>query len=32
MENDFFLEIFNKLLEVNNTEILIVFDIYGDIW
>ena len=35
MENDdntFFLDVFNKLLKINENEILILFDIDGNIW
>ena len=30
--NDFFLDILNRLLEVNNTKIIIIFDKKGNIW
>ena len=30
--NDFFLDIFNHLLKVNKEEILIIFDVNGNIW
>ena len=30
--NNFFLDIFNKLLKINEDNIMIIFDVYGDIW
>jgi prophage antirepressor-like protein len=30
--NNFFLDIFNKLLKINEDNIMIIFDINGDIW
>ncbi len=30
--NNFFLDIFNHLLKINENEILIIFDINGNIW
>ena len=30
--NNFFLDIFNELLKINEDNIIIVFDINGDIW
>lgn len=29
---DFFLEIFNNLLKLNNKDIIIIFDVDGNIW
>jgi hypothetical protein len=28
----YFLDVFNKLLKINNNEIIIIFDTDGDIW
>jgi prophage antirepressor-like protein len=30
--NNFFLEVFNNLLKINDSEILIIFDVDGNIW
>ena len=29
---NFFLDVFNKLLKINDEEIIVIFDIHGDIW
>ena len=30
--NIFFMEIFNEILKINNNEIVIIYDINGNIW
>ena len=32
IDNDFFMNIFDKILQVNDNFILIIFDIDGNIW
>jgi prophage antirepressor-like protein len=29
---DFFLDIFNNILDYNNNKVMIIFDSYGNIW
>ena len=31
-DNNFFLDIFNKLLKINDESIMIIFDVDGNIW
>ena len=32
LKNIFFMEIFNEILKINDMEIMIVYDKYGNIW
>jgi hypothetical protein len=32
MSDNFFLDVFNKLLKINDESIMIIFDVDGNIW